>query len=450
MRKLGFTALLCLVGAGVTVAAPRPNIVIIYLDDLGIGDLGSYGCQDIRTPHMDALAASGIRFANYYTAAPLCAPSRAALMTGRYPVRMMSTSKNVASGLEVEGIPSSEITIAEIAKKQGYATGLIGKWHLGSSAQTSPNGQGFDEFFGNLGACIDPYSHKYYASEPWYHDLFRNSEEVFEEGIHTTDLMTREASRFIDAHRDRPFLLYLAYTAPHYPMVAQPRYMQAYAQMPRPRREYAAMVTGADDSIGAVLEKLREAGLHERTFVFLSSDNGPACRSKREEGGGTGRPHREFKRSLFDGGIRMPGIVSWPGTIPPGQVRDQLAASIDLLPTVAELIGAPLPEGVTIDGRSWGPLLRDAGAPGHERLYFEWADQHAVRQGKWKLVENGLVDQATNRENRAKGEDAVFLSDVVADPGESRNLRAQHPEIVRELTEAHRQWLRDVGGGKIE
>lgn len=439
--------LLTLASVTALAAPPQqpPNVVVIYLDDLGFGDVGAFGCKDIRTPGIDSLATAGVRLTNYYTVAPLCAPSRASLLTGRQPARIgMSTIKNVDSGLDVEGVPASEIMLPELFKKAGYATGAFGKWHLGSRPDTCPNGQGFDDFFGFLASCIDSFSHLYYASEPWYHDLFRNREMVYEDGIHMTDLITREATRFINERKDKPFFMYLAYNAPHYPIVFHRRHWEMFPDLPSPRREYAAMLAGADESIGIVLKKLKEVGAYENTIIFLGSDNGAAVKSKRGEGGGSNLPGREFKRSLYEGGIHMPGIISWPAGLKAGQTRSHLADNTDVYPTVAELAGLKLPEGVVYDGKSWAPWLRDANARGRDTIYFEWANQHAIRRGKWKLVENGLVDQANGRENRAKDADAAFLSDIEADPGEKHNLAAQHPEVVRELSAAHKAWLEEI------
>jgi arylsulfatase A-like enzyme len=201
-------------------------------------------------------------------------------------------------------------------------------------------------------------------------------------------------------------------------------------------------VAGLDDSMGAIIAALRENKLLDETFIFFASDNGAPAVSRRGEGGGSNAPYREHKRSLYDGGMHSPGIISWPGRIPAGQTRDQLVCALDVLPTVAEIIGASLPEKVVLDGQSWTPLFARVDAPGHERLFFEWAGQHAVRQGNWKLVENGLMNLSPeNRNNRAQGSDTNFLSEVKSDPGEKHNQQSQHPEIARELSAAHRAWL---------
>lgn len=439
MNRL-IVGLVCLV-TPCCVVGRTPNVIVFLADDMGIGDVGCYGCGDIQTPQLDSLARAGVRLTNFYVASPICAPSRAALITGRYPNRIgMSTEKNIESGMDQPGIPSSEITLAELVRPQGYATAALGKWHLGSTHETQPNAQGFDLFFGHHGSCIDAFSHMYYASLPYYHDLYRNRQEVFEDGMHMTDLITREAVRFIEENKNRPFLIYAAYNAPHYPMVAHGRFHRQYAHLPRARRDYAAMVAGLDESIGVIMGKVNELGLTEDTFVFFTSDNGAADPSPRGEGGGSNAPYREYKRSLFDGGIHMPAIISWPKRVRGGQVRDQLAVAMDLFATVAEITGSRLPPDHVIDGRSWMPFLLDPSKPGHDVLYFEWDGQQAVRQGKWKVVRNGLMNMAQGRTTRATGDDVVFLVDLSADPGEKVNVCQEHPDVAQQLLRLHAQW----------
>lgn len=445
MKSRLFTALaVILLSSGWAFAGP-PNIIILYADDMGIGDAGCYGCRDIKTPNIDALARGGVRFTDYYSAAPICSPSRAALLTGRYPPRAgMSTTKNVGSEPGDPGLPTEEITVAELAKTRGYATAAFGKWHLGATADSVPNAQGFDVFFGFHASALDYYSHMYYFSEPYHHDLYRNRVEVFEGGGHMTDLITHEAIRFIEARHQGPFLLYAAFNAPHYPMAPQNRFMEMYKHLPMPRRAYAALVAGMDDGIGRIMDAVRRQGLTRSTLVFFASDNGAAAPSPREEGGGSNAPFRGYKRSLFEGGIHMPAVISWPGSIPENETRSQPVIAMDLFPTIAEVIGAELPKDRTIDGRSWMPLLRDAKAPGHETLFFEWEAQHAVRQGKWKVVRDALLGPPAGRQARAQGDDAIFLADLEADPGERTNLRRQHPDVAENLLRLHERWLASV------
>jgi len=280
----------------------------------------------------------------------------------------------------------------------------------------------------------------YYASLPFYHDLYRNREEVFEDGKHMTDLITREAVRFVEENKSRPFLIYAAYNAPHYPMVAHGRFHRQYAHLPQARRDYAAMVAGLDESIGVVMGKVNELGLTDDTFVCFTSDNGAADPSPRGEGGGSNAPYREYKRSLFEGGIHMPAIISWPKHVPAGQVRDQVAVAMDLFATVAEITKSKLPPDHVIDGRSWMPFLLDASKPGQDTLFFEWDGQQGVRQGKWKVVRNGLMNMSQGRSTRAAGADAVFLADLSADPSEKTNLRLQNPSLADRLLGLHDEW----------
>lgn len=431
----------CVLCGALRLAALPPNVIILYTDDMGLGDVACYGARDIKTPHIDGLAASGMRFTSYYAPAPICSPSRAALLTGRYPGRAgMSSTRNIPSALDKPGMPAREITLADLAKKRGYATAVFGKWHLGSTYECQPNSKGFDLFVGHHASCVDPFSHWYYASEGYYHDLYRNREEIFEDGVHMTDLITRETLAFIDAHRGKPFLIYASYNTPHYPMVAHGRYMKMYAHLPRLRQMVAALVAGIDDSVGEILQGLKQRELLENTLIIFASDNGAPNSSPRGEGGGSNAPHREYKRSLFDGGIRVPGLVSWPGVVPAGVVCDQPVIGMDVFATAVEAMGAEPPKERTIDGKSWYPLFKNPQHRLHEALFFEWDGQQAVRYGDWKMVENGLLDMHVARSNRASGQDVVFLANVRSDPGEQKNLRAEHADLAERLRSMHRQW----------
>ncbi len=426
-----------------TTAARSPNVVVLLADDMGIGDVGCYECTDIKTPHLDALAAAGVRFTNYYSAAPVCSPSRAALLTGRYPIRA-GVPSNCSSKPGDPGMPADEITFAELAAKRAYATAIVGKWHLGFSSDTRPNAQGFDFFFGHHAGCIDYYSHMFYWQTPYHHDLYRNRTEVREEGRYMTDLIVREATQFIDAHRAGPFLLYVAFNAPHYPTQAPERLCRQYAHLKGPRAAYAPLVAGLDEAVGRIVDRLRTLGLDRDTLVFFTSDNGPSIEDRANGGGGSAGPFRGHKFSLFEGGIRMPAILVWPGTVPANETREQLAIAMDLFPTIAEAIGADPPAGRTLDGKSWLPLLKDRAAAGHETLFWAQGNQAAVRQGRWKLVRNGLDAEGPGRQAPLTGDDAVFLADLTADPSERSNLRLAHPDIARDLLARHERWLTAV------
>lgn len=425
-----------------TSAAERPNVIVILTDDQGSVDLGCYGAQDLVTPHADSIAERGIRFTQFYAAAPVCSPSRAGLLTGRYPQRagvagnMSSTPGNPA------GMPAEQVTIAEVFGAAGYTTGHIGKWHLGYVPEKMPNAQGFGYSFGHMGGCIDNYSHFFYWSGPNRHDLHRNGAEVFHDGEYFPDLMVREAEAFIDRYADRPFFLYWAVNAPHYPYQGEPKWLERFADLPYPRNLYAAFVASTDERIGQLLAHLERRGLTERTIVVLQSDHGHSTEERAHFGGGDAGPYRAAKFSLFDGGIRVPAMISWPATLPAGAVRDQIAHGCDWLPTLAELCGIALPE-LELDGRSLAPVLMSDAAPSpHEYLHWQTAGregvQWAVRQGDWKLVVNGRDNgKGTHREESIP----LWLSHLADDPGERVNLAEQQPRIVKQLTELHQAEL---------
>lgn len=435
-----------LVGCTVAVALGRsPNVIIFLADDMGNGDAGCYGAKDIKTPHIDSFVASGMRFTSYYAPASICSPSRAAMITGRYPLRAgLSAHKNIGSELDAPGMPTREITLAELAKTRGYATAVFGKWHLGAIPECRPSAQGFDLFLGHFASCIDSFSHMYYASEPWHYDLYRNDEETYEDGVHMTDLITRETIDFIDSNRKKPFFIYVSYNTPHYPMVSHGKYVKMYSHLPADRRIWAALVAGLDDSMGKIISHVSKRNLLNDTLMFFASDNGAPDPSGRGEGGGSNAPYRGYKRSLFDGGIRLPGAVSWKGTVPAGTVCDQPVIGMDIFTTAAQAMGAELPKDRIIDGKSWFPLFKDHSQPVHEAIFFEWADQHAVRMGKWKLVQNGIYGLRSENSTRTTGEDAIFLTDTTSDPGEMTNLRDQHPDLAARMCRMHEQWLHSI------
>jgi len=421
-------------------AASRPNVLLIYADDLGSADLNCYGSKDLMTPNLDALAKRGVRFTQFYSAAPVCSPSRAALLTGRYPQRA-GVPGNVSSMKGRPGMPSAQRTLAEAFREAGYLTAHVGKWHLGFTPETMPNGQGFEESFGHMGGCIDNYSHFFYWSGPNRHDLFRNGKEVYYPGRYFPDLMVEEIAKFLRRPRRKPFFLYWAINLPHYPYQGDEHWRRFYeSRLPYPRNLYAAFVSTLDERVGRVLNLLRELKLERDTIVVFQSDNGHSVEGRAHFGGGSAGPYRGHKFSLFEGGIRLPAIISRPGALPEGVERDQLATACDWYPTLLELCGIKT-AGPRIDGRSLVPVLRSSRAPSPHRV-FHWQSgrphgrpQWAVREGRWKLVVNGIGAQ--------KGEE-TFLADLAADPGERRNEVSRHPEIVARLTRAHEAWLEDL------
>ncbi|MFN3653640.1 MAG: sulfatase [Armatimonadota bacterium] len=413
--------------------------MLFFSDDQGTLDLGCYGSDDLHTPHLDALAARGVRFTQSYTASPVCSPSRAALLTGRYPQRAGLTTN--APLTREGGMPGSQVTLAELLRDAGYRTALFGKWHLGNGAETDPNGQGFQQFFGHRVGCIDNYSHFFYWSGPHFHDLWRDRTEVHEDGKHFTELVVREARRFVRESGERPYFLYVPFNVPHYPMQPQAKYRERYASLPEPRRSYAGSITSMDAAVGEILAEIDRRGQRERTLVLFLSDHGHSTEERAGFQGGNAGPYRGAKFSLLEGGIRVPMIAAMPGRIPAGAVRDQLVTSVDLFPTVAELTGTPLPPR-RIDGRSLTPVLRSRSAPSpHPVFHWQLGDQWAVRQGDWKLVVNG-VD--TDHRQKLQGDERVMLSNLAEDATERRTRAADYPERVRQLTELHEEWTREV------
>ena len=424
----------------------RPNFIVIVSDDHGYEDLGCQGAKDVKTPHFDSLAASGAHFQQWYAGAPVCAPSRASLLTGRYPIRC---------GLPTNGqeLKPSELTIAQLLKTGGYKTAAIGKWHLGSTETTCPNAHGFDYFYGFHSGCVDFFSHRYYWGEPRianYHDLWRNRTEIFEDGQYLTESLTREARKFLTDNQREPFFLYLAYNAVHYPMHAPEKYKKRFPGMEKERQTYVAMLSALDDGVGEVLATLDQLGLRENTFIHYQADNGATRETRAGLDGQPGRAGsngilRGNKFSVFDGGMHVPAMMSWPKVIPAGQKISEVGIAMDVLPTFCKAAGVSLPSDRTYDGHDVLPVVTQKAASRHDAIYWSNQGQLATRQGKWKLVENGkLFDGSPDANKPLQGEDALFLSDLSRDPGEKTNLRRQHPEVVDRLSTATHQWLEDV------
>jgi arylsulfatase A-like enzyme len=427
----------------------KPNFVIFLADDLGCHDIGAWGATDLRTPNIDGLAASGVRFTNWYAAAPVCAPSRAALLTGRYPIR---------AGVPNNGPPlqPSEKTIASLLKPAGYATGLFGKWHLGNTPDTVPNSHGFDRFVGFHTGCIDYYSHRYYWGERSnpplvnYHDLWHDRTELFEDGQYSTELFAREAAQFIRDYRATPFFIYLPFNGVHYPMHAPKKYVDRFGDLEPERRMYAAMLSAVDDAVGLVMRTLREARVAENTLVFFSADNGAtrearAGLNQQPAKGGSNLPFRGNKFSAFDGGMHVPMIMNWPTVIPKGQVLRQIGNHVDLLPTICTAAGVAVPNDRTMDGWDALPMALSGAASKHDAIFWSLGGQLAVRRGSWKLVKNGKTYDGTPAGEKAlEGDDSVFLSNVDEDPGESKNLRHQNPAKADELLTLAEKWEADV------
>lgn len=451
--------------AGVSLFVPgyasaqtsKPNVVIIYTDDQGTLDAGCFGSDDIHTPNIDALADRGVRFTQSY-AHTVCCPSRSQLLTGRVPQRSGVTNWLSNHPLDENGrnMYVSEITLAEVLRDNGYRTGLAGKWHLGAKPGHQPLDQGFDEAYGHLGGFIDNYEHKFLHSNPKrppFHDLYRNGEEVDETGRYFPDLVVREATRFIVENKDRPFFLYCAFNVPHYPEQADSKFDGMYDSMAMPRRSYASMITTTDDRIGQVLRALDLWGLRDNTLVIFMSDNGHSTEQFNNwdvnyganGGGGNTGNWRGAKASMFEGGIRVPSIISLPGQIPEGETRDQAISNMDFFPTILELCNIEPPD-YELDGKSLWPILRSAEAPSqHQVFHWMWQEQWAVREGDWKLIGNGRDTtglESVHAPRKEMGE--IYLARLSDEKPEATNHAVEQPEVVARLRKLHEGWLQKV------
>lgn len=416
------------------IAAEKPNVIIIYTDDQGTLDMNCYGAKDLNTPHMDKLASEGIRWTQFYSAAPVCSPSRAALLTGLTP-QNAGVPGNV--GLTSEGMPSNRVTIAEQLKTAGYKTANIGKWHLGHHKETVPNGQGFDHQFGHYVGCIDNYSHFFYWAGPNKHDLFRNDKEVFYPGKFFQDLMVEEATEFIKENKDEPFFIYFAMNSPHYPYQGDPKWLEYYKDLPMERRYYAAFLSTQDERIGNLLKVVEKEGLKDNTIVIFQSDHGHSTEQRAFYGGGYAGPYRGAKFSLLEGGIRVPALITWPGKIKPG-VREQFAVSCDWFPTILDLCGVKMPEH-KLEGKSLVPVINsESEKTQHSHFNWQMSNQWVVREGNWKLCSN-IVDTTGQKRVTEKG---LKLYDISKDPSEKSDLSSQNKDVVERLTKIHEDWVK--------
>ena len=424
----------------------KPNFIVIMTDDQGYGDLSCMGNTDFVTPNIDSLAKSGVRFTDWYAGSPVCSPSRACLMTGRYPgnagVRAILAGHRKASGLTPK-VP----TLASALKKEGYQTNLVGKWHLGLAEECRPNRNGYDYFYGFMAGCIDYYSHIFYwgmadgHTNPT-HDLWENEREIYDNGEYFTDLVTRKAVERIRVcgQKEEPFFLFVGYNAPHYPMHAPRKYMDRFAHLPWDRQVMAAMISAVDDGVGDIVDELKRQGIYENTCIFYQSDNGPSRESRnwmdgREDPyyGGLPGGLKGHKYSLFEGGIRVPGIFSYPGKVPGNQVIHEPCGAMDIFPTLLKEAGGN-PGDYELDGRDIMEVMTQGASSPHREIFWEMEEQTAVRRGDYKLVLNGVLEEGEGIQ------DSVFLSDLSKDPSESRNLAEELPELTRELTEQALAW----------
>jgi arylsulfatase A-like enzyme len=423
-------------------ANSRPNVVLILMDDLGYGDIGSYGVKDARTPNLDRLAREGLRLTDAYANGPNCSPTRAGLIAGQYQQRYgIEWPLGAMAGDSARGLPATGATLPALLKKNGYATGLIGKWHLGLKPEFGPNAHGFDEFFGFLSAAVGYYSHRSGDSKP---DLYENTTPVKVAG-YLTDEITRRAVSFVDRHSTGPFFLEVAYNAVHWPFEVPDLPPSAHHDLPQPappagyprlyqgptvglpatRGDYVRMVERADKGVGEILAALERRGVARNTMVIFTNDNGGEWLSRNA-------PLRNRKHTLWEGGIRVPLIIRWPGHLPANESSAQVAITMDLTASILAVTGATIPSTHKLDGINILPSLSRQ-SPVAERLLF-WRikfpyDQRAVRSGRWKLLQDGRN---------------YYLFDVAEDPGERHDLTASHPELVRKLNAALDEWEKDV------
>jgi arylsulfatase A len=453
LRYLGSAGAVSLAGGGACRRREtKPNIIFFLADDLGYGELGCYGQDIIRTPHLDRLAAQGMRFTQHYAGSPVCAPSRCVLLTGKHTGHAFIRNNGRPAGRSHDPengvfagqnpLPDTEYTLAESLKSRGYATAAIGKWGLGYPGSSGdPLKQGFDLFYG--------YNCQVHAHNHYPRFLWRDRDKVFLEGNDRSlsgnqfsqDLFIREAKRFIRENSDRPFFLFLPFTIPHLslqvPEASLAEYTETipeapyehrgYLRHPRPRAAYAAMISHMDRGIGEIFTLLEELGLDRNTLVMFSSDNGPT--SDRLGGSDSeyfrsAGPFSGLKGSLNEGGIRVPLLARWPGRIVPGSVSQHVCASWDVFPTLSDLAGSDLPD--SLDGLSFAPTLLGSGRQReHDFLYWEfpaYGGQQAVRLGDWKAVRSGLKWEAADHSLR--------LYNLADDPGEARDVAGEFPAVA--------------------
>lgn len=445
MRSLLF---LLALGSSLFAAAARPNIVFILADDFGYGDLGCMGCPDIQTPNIDRIAAEGVKFTDFYANAPVCTPTRTGFMTGRWQQRC---GLEFAFGYQVEqfrrvkgewvpekdihalGLPLNEITLAQKHKAAGYATGAFGKWHLGFKDEYNPVKRGFDEYFGELLGHADYYKHTYYDGT---YALRDGLEPVKRDG-YFTDLINERAAKFIRDHKAAPFFMYVPHLAVHAPFEApdapETPMVTKETMHHGSRAIYKAMVERIDKGVGMILDELEKNGLADNTLVVFSSDNGGERYSRN-------LPLFHHKATVWEGGIRVPCVMRWPAKLPKGKVTAQMAITMDLHATFAEIAGAKTPLEKPLDGLNLIPLLTSDAQP-VERTFFWRIDrsnrkQKAVRHGKWKYVNDGNTMD--------------LLFNLEADIGERVNLGYQHPDILEDLKAKLKAWETEMDASERE
>lgn len=399
-------------------AADKPNLVIFYADDLGWGETGVFGCKDIPTPHIDSLAKNGVKFPQGYVAATYCSPSRAGLMTGRYPTRFGHEFNSVANKT---GLHLKETTIADRLKSLGYATACVGKWHLGGGPEYRPTRRGFDEFFGTL------------ANTPFFHPtnfvdsrISDDVRKIDDDSFYTTDAYAERSVDWIEKNKSKPMFLYLPFNAQHAPLQAPQKYLDRFPKITDEKRKtFAAMMSAMDDAIGRVVAKVREIGQEENTLYFFIGDNGGPTQSTTSQNGGL----RGFKMTTFEGGPRVPFIAQWKGKLAAGRTYEFPVFNLDVLPTIVTAAGGKVDPAWKLDGVDLMPYLTGANkSRPHETLYWRYGPQWGIRQGDMKLVVS----------KGGSGEPELY--NLAADFAESKNLVSAQPEKVKELQALWNKW----------
>jgi len=453
--KIAFTIsfLLALSILGCSGKAPdirQPNFIIIFCDDLGYGDIGAFGHPSIRTPHIDRLVEEGQKWTSFYVACSVCTPSRAALLTGRYPIRsgMTSDKRGVLFPDSTGGLPAEEITISELLKPLGYTTACVGKWHLGHLAPYLPTKHGFDSYFGipysnDMDNMAPPGINAFQKSKSEYFNVpLLRDEEIIErpaDQVTLTRRYTEEAVRFIQNHKDTPFFLYYAQTYPHVPLFASQDFQDQSL-----RGLYGDVVEEIDWSVGKILDVLRETHLDQNTLVIFTSDNGPWL-SFAQQGGSAG-PLREGKNSTWEGGMRVPAVFWWPGKITPS-VEMGMGSTLDLLPTICSLAGAQVPNDRAIDGLDLKAVLLDrSSSPRKTMIYYRGTRIYAVRKGPYKahfITKGGYGPGIKDTYH-----DPPLLFNLEHDPSEKFNIASDHPDVIAELLKEVEKHSTNVLPGK--
>ncbi len=422
--------------AAQTPALSRPNVVLVITDDVGYGDIGSYGAPDIKTPNIDRLANQGIRLTDFYANGPLCTPTRAGLISGRYQQRAaLEIPLNGPTTAHAElGLPATGRSLPQLLKNNGYATGLLGKWHLGYRPEFSPNAHGFDYFFGFKSGYIDYYAHTDGAGRP---DLFENAAPVEVIG-YMTDLITERSVSFITQHSAQPFFLEVAYNAGHWPYQrpdhpsrarGNAAHLLPFDDSTSTRADYVAMLERADRGVGEILATLGRLGLDQNTLVIFTNDNGGEWLSRNAP-----LFHRKF--TLWEGGIRVPTIIRWPGRIPAGRVSGQVGITMDLSASILAATNTPVPAETRLDGIDLLPILSGRQPEVERTLFWRTAtggfNQHAVRVGDWKLLIDGTA--------------GAMVFNVREDLGERHDVAASRTDIAARLRALMVAWEKDVDG----